>query len=160
MFTFKTSTSGWVSSKETARFVRQLLKESFPGIKFSVVKDDYSMGASVYVRWDDGPTVKQVDEVLKLVTGKTFDGMTDSYSYHDRYWCGERIHFGIDMVSTNRSMGDETRVKMMPEGMGTPSDARDAVYQKFRETSFTPTTKSATLAILVLSQDDETKEAA
>lgn len=158
MFTFTTSRTGWVSSKETARFIRQLLKESFPGIKFSVVKDDYSMGASVYVRWDDGPTVKQVDDVLNLVNGKTFDGMTDSSSYHDRYWCGERIHFGIDMVSTNRSMSDAKRAAFMPEGQ--PSAQRDAAYQQFCETSYTPTTKSATLALLVLSQDDETKEPA
>jgi len=35
------------------------LKESFPGIKFSVKSSTYSMGASIRIRWLDGPNTKR-----------------------------------------------------------------------------------------------------
>ncbi len=36
---------------ETAKLIRKALKETFPGQKFSVTTDTYSMGASINVSW-------------------------------------------------------------------------------------------------------------
>jgi len=45
----------YVSVAETAKLVRAALKAAFPGITFSVRSKSYSMGASISVRWTDGP---------------------------------------------------------------------------------------------------------
>ncbi len=41
----------YLSCAETAKMIRQVLKESFPGVKFSVKSSTYSMGASITVRY-------------------------------------------------------------------------------------------------------------
>jgi hypothetical protein len=73
--------SRYIDTAEQAVLIRQALKKNFPGTKFSVRIDRYSMGSSVYVKWTDGPTSKNVDAVIGVYDGKRFDGMTDlSYS--------------------------------------------------------------------------------
>jgi hypothetical protein len=61
--------------------IKKELATSFPGIKFSVRSKSFSMGNSVDVSWELGPTSKEVDAILdKYVEGR-FDGMTDYYEY-------------------------------------------------------------------------------
>lgn len=60
-----------------AKMIRQALKEAFPEVKFSVRSERYSMGASIDISWTDGPLTRQVDEVVKIFAGATFDGMDD-----------------------------------------------------------------------------------
>jgi hypothetical protein len=48
---------------ETATKIRAALKAAFPGTKFSVRSDSFSMGSAVRIRWTDGPTEKQVEKV-------------------------------------------------------------------------------------------------
>jgi len=67
----------YLSAAETAKVVRKLLKTAFPGIKFSVRSETYSMGSSVRVSWTDGPTTGQVDHVVGFLAGSEFDGMID-----------------------------------------------------------------------------------
>lgn len=56
--------------------LRKLLAHKFPGVKFSVSRR--SKGSdSVDIRWTDGPTDEEVNQIGKLFQGKTFDGMTD-----------------------------------------------------------------------------------
>ena len=62
---------------ETAKLVRQSLKEAFPGVKFSVKSKTYSGGASINVGWTNGPTSKQVSAIVKRFEGSYFDGMSD-----------------------------------------------------------------------------------
>jgi hypothetical protein len=59
----------YLSGAETAKLMRLALKESFPGVKFSV--------RSVNVRWIDGPNLKQVEAVTDTFEGGYFDGMID-----------------------------------------------------------------------------------
>jgi hypothetical protein len=75
----------YLTCAETAKLVRRALKEAFPGQKFSVRSDTYSMGASIDVRWVDGPTQKEVDRVVKYFEGGDFDGMID-LGYHVEHW--------------------------------------------------------------------------
>jgi hypothetical protein len=63
----------YFSGAETAKLMRLALKESFPGVKFSV-RSDYN---SVNVRWTDGPNAKQVEAVADNFQGGYFDGMID-----------------------------------------------------------------------------------
>jgi hypothetical protein len=75
----------YLTCAETAKLVRRALKEAFPGHRFSVRSDTYSMGASIHVKWTDGPTQKEVDRVVKHFAGGDFDGMID-LAYHVEHY--------------------------------------------------------------------------
>lgn len=67
----------YLSCAETAKLVRKALAEAFPGVKFSVRSDTYSMGASIRVHWTDGPRSKEVEGVTRRFHGSDFDGSID-----------------------------------------------------------------------------------
>ena len=67
----------------TAKKIREELKSTFPGVKFSVTSSTYSMGNSVLVKWTDGPVASIVDPIIKKYQYGYFDGMTDCYEYTD-----------------------------------------------------------------------------
>lgn len=69
-----------------AKNIRIELKATFPGVKFSVRSSSFSMGNSIDVRWTDGPTTSQVDEIINKYTAGSFDGMTDCYNYERGAW--------------------------------------------------------------------------
>jgi hypothetical protein len=69
--------SEYIGVADTAKLIRVQLKKNFPAVKFSVKSKSYSMGASITVRWTDGPTSKKVDEVVQVFSGANFDGMID-----------------------------------------------------------------------------------
>lgn len=75
----------YLTCAETAKLVRAALKREFPGVKFSVRSQTYSGGASIDVKWTDGPTTKRVDPVVKAYAGGDFDGMID-LAYHVETW--------------------------------------------------------------------------
>lgn len=66
---------------DVAKIIRKMLAKAFPGIKFSVTSEYYSMGSSVYIRWEDGPTQRQVNDTVSPLSQRGFDGMTDSTYY-------------------------------------------------------------------------------
>lgn len=67
----------YVDAADVARLIRKRLKVEFPGVKFRVRTDKYSMGASVRIRWTDGPTTTQVRRITDAYAGGGFDGMID-----------------------------------------------------------------------------------
>lgn len=68
----------WISPADIAGMVRKTLKGAFPETKFSV----RSSSCSVYVRWEDGPTQKEVDAVVDQYETRGFDGSIDmGHSY-------------------------------------------------------------------------------
>ena len=102
----------YVSVTDTAKLLRQSLRSAFPGVKFSVKSRKYAGGASIDVSWTDGPTADEVDGIAQLYRGATFDGMTDSKSFHDAILAGpdgmpEVVHFGAHFVFTHRSFSPE-----------------------------------------------------
>lgn len=124
----------WLTVAETAKVVRVALKREFPGVKFSVRSDRYSGGASIDVRWTDGPTSSAVDAVVGDYAGGRFDGMED-LKYHAEHWLtpdgiatvhrvyghshdnetltpdrpdgAVLVHFGADFIFTNRNVSAE-----------------------------------------------------
>lgn len=66
---------------QAAKQIREILKKEFPGIKFRVRSDNFSMGDSVDVKWDNGPTYDQVEKFIIHYEYGRFDGMTDCYEY-------------------------------------------------------------------------------
>ena len=67
----------YLSCSDTAKLVRKALKREFPGVKFSVRSSVYSGGASINVKWIDGPLQAQVKSVVSAYAGGDFDGMID-----------------------------------------------------------------------------------
>ncbi len=149
-FVLEYEKSGYVTTKETARLIRRILKESFLKTKFSVRSDSYSMGSHVNVSWEDGPTHEQVEAVIGEIAGKTFNGMDDSYDYHDHLWQGDRIHFAGSGSSPSRQLSDAKREEFIKPEM--TRDEKDAAYRVLRATSYEDTTPSATLAMFRLYQ--------
>lgn len=96
----------YLSCAETAKLVRQAVKEAFPGIKFSVKSKTYAGGASITVGWTDGPTGKQVDAVIEKFAGGYFDGMIDYKGSRYHKLDGEEVHFGADFIFSNRHYSD------------------------------------------------------
>ena len=66
-----------LSPAETAQLVRQRLKATFPGQKFSVRARKYAGGGSIDVKWEDGPLESEVGAVVKVYEGAGFDGSID-----------------------------------------------------------------------------------
>lgn len=98
-YSFLTVVTDKYDQKIAANNLRTLLKVKFPATKFSVKKDHYD---SYIVKWEDGPTEQQVDEIVHLFKDEGWDGMTDSsYSiitpFNQRYG-------GIGYISTDRSI--------------------------------------------------------
>lgn len=91
-----------ISCADTARLVRQALKEAFPGVKFSVKSTTYSGGASIDVSWADGPLSAEVDGVVSRFAGATFDSSQDLKVLHHSELNGERVKFAADYIFTNR----------------------------------------------------------
>lgn len=88
------STVEHFSVVETAKLLRKALKDGFPGVKFSVRSDSYAGGASIRVRYEDGPFKKDVEAVAKQFAGASFDGMIDLKSYHDSEYEGRTVSWG------------------------------------------------------------------
>ena len=101
-----TATAEYITCTETAKHVRTALKAMFPAVKFSVTSSQYSGGASIDVSWTDGPAAKRVEAITDRFTGATFDGMTDSMSYHKTEWQGKQVHFGANFIFCNRRISD------------------------------------------------------
>lgn len=92
----------YVSAAATAKLVRQALKAAFPGIKFSVRTDSYAGGASIDVRWIDGPTTAQVDAVTGQYRGATFDPSIDLKTHVYHQVDGRRVSYGADYIMAQR----------------------------------------------------------
>lgn len=75
----------YISTTDTAKLIRVVLKDKFPKTKFSVVSDKYAGGSSIRVRWTDGPTTKLVEPYVNAFAGAGFDGMIDMKYYSDSW---------------------------------------------------------------------------
>ncbi len=96
----------YLSAAETAALVRQALREAFPGAKFSVRIKSYSGGASARVCWTDGPSYTQVERITGTFKGSFFDGVEDMR--HDVFhtMAGERVNFGLGLITLRREHTD------------------------------------------------------
>lgn len=66
---------------QAAKLIRTELKKAFPEIKFYVTSESYSGGNSVSIEYIDGPTQKQIQEIVDKYEYGHFDGMYDIYEY-------------------------------------------------------------------------------
>ncbi len=115
------------SSARAAFNLKEELKRAFPGVKFSVTSDSFSMGNSVDVRWSLGPSVKAVEAIADKYQSGSFNGMEDIYEY-DRSDFGDAVETVLGRskyVSCERSDSWELKKKLAPavcEFYGKPCD--------------------------------------
>ena len=86
--------------------VRILLKQAFPGVKFSVTCDKYSMGNSLRVSWTDGPDCAAVDAIVDKFSGGSFNSMEDIYEYSSSAFT--ELFGRAKYITTSRELGDAT----------------------------------------------------
>lgn len=115
------------SAAETAKKIRKMLKDAFPGVKFSVKSSTYSMGSSVYASWTDGPLQEDVDAILDRFKSGSFDGMQDMYVSTGYEWEG-KIVIGAKYVSGSRALTPERRAVIEAK---LQSDYRDDAWGYF-----------------------------
>jgi hypothetical protein len=92
----------YIGCVDTAKLIRAALKESFPAVKFSVTSSQYAGGASINIRYVDGPTSGQVQKVIGVFEGSYFDGMQDYKGQNYANLDGEEVKFGADFIFVNR----------------------------------------------------------
>lgn len=123
------------------------LEAAFPGVKFSVRSESFSMGDAIRVHWTDGPTTKQVEEISGAYQQGHFDGMNDMYEYdHSRTFDKGSAKY----VTTSREISPELTLKAaqslgydIPSGesdrggclLGLDYENSQRVYRKARETA-------------------------
>ena len=98
--------SDYMTAAETAKMIRKVLSESFPGVKFSVRSKTYSGGASINIRYTGGPANKLVESVVSVFEASYFDGMLDYQGSRYAKLDGKKIRFGADYISVNRHHTD------------------------------------------------------
>lgn len=165
----------YLSCAETAKLVRAALKESFPGVKFSVRSDVYAGGASIRIKYTDGPTYEQVKAVAGMFEGSYFDGMTDYKGSNYGSLDGNEVRFGADFIFVDRDFSVpvlQNAVQAACEYYGYPMPAIEDSYfgariadrmdydtdrrimAKVGEVSLVATQPSATLARVGFLGDD------
>lgn len=95
----------YLSCADTAKLVRNALKREFPTTKFSVRSSTYSGGASINVKWIDGPLQSQVQGVVGVYAGSDFDGMIDLKYSLETWLCPDGSAVPAYSGGTEGSMG-------------------------------------------------------
>lgn len=95
-----------ISLTDTAKIIRQELKDKFPKTKFSVRSERYSMGASINVIWQDGYSLKQVEDVVKRFACKGKMQVDDYVPYVNDTWEGQEVRWGSDYVNCKREISE------------------------------------------------------
>lgn len=69
------------TAAQCSKAIKKLLTERFKWIKFSCTSQNYAWGNSVDVSRENGPTEKEVDDVIKEYAYGSFNWMDDIYEY-------------------------------------------------------------------------------
>ena len=98
----------YISQTETNKLIRKVLRESFPGVKFSV----RTRGGSTNINWTDGPNANQVERLVSAFEGSYFDGMIDYQGSRFAMLDGREVRFMADFIFTNRHYSDDVERMM------------------------------------------------
>jgi hypothetical protein len=123
----------YISTKDTAKLVRQALKNAFPTVKFSVRMSTGTASAWMHVTWSDGPTDVAVRAITARYEGRRFNGMTDGYDDNGSAlvaFAGEElpreVRYVCDGINTHRSY-TAAGYRVAQHLITTDSDQKDLV---------------------------------
>ena len=97
-----TDSKRYINPTEQAKMIRASLRESLPGVRFTVRQS--RGGHSITVGWTDGPTTDQVEAIVSRFAGGGFDGMQDLEYSVTRYVAGEPVLMGATYVFCKRRL--------------------------------------------------------
>lgn len=129
-YSFLTVVTDKYGQKTAANNLRTLLKVKFPATKFSVKKNYYN---SYTVRWEDGPTERQVNEITHLFKNEKWDGMIESSHSIDTPF--NQRYGGIGYISTSRNISDAVRnqeLELLNKELNKNYQMEDDVIEKGR----------------------------
>ncbi len=66
---------------QVGKLIRKDLKQAYPLIKFSVTSRSFAGGDDVRIKWEDGPTEKEIRSLTNKYEAGAFDAMRDMYEY-------------------------------------------------------------------------------
>lgn len=121
----KGNKSPWATGAEN---IRRELSRAFPSQKFSVKSESFSMGSSIHIVWEDGPTQAEVEKITDKYQEGKFDGMTDSYDYNHTVF--HDIFGGAKYVQTHREISLAVRRQVAESRGFIPDDIMDE-YGRF-----------------------------
>jgi len=93
-----------------ARNIRKELKNAYPGIKFTVLSERFSMGDAINIRWTDGPCEDSVDDIVRKYKGSSFDGMQDLKESVSTDF--NSVYGNADYVTTGRDLSEGIKSKV------------------------------------------------
>jgi hypothetical protein len=70
-------TSKYIDRAEVAKLMKKELTAKYPGVSFSIKSKTYSGGGSITIKWTDGPTESQVEQIVGKFESRGFDGSID-----------------------------------------------------------------------------------
>ncbi len=118
---------------DDAKNIRKDLKKAFPGANFSVRSSRYSMGSSIHVRWVDGPSTNDVEEILHR------------YERIDRDAGGNILKGGNRFIFAERSYSPEAKKKVEDAVRKKFAKPRDFQGERWLEDEIWRTLKETTL---------------
>jgi glyceraldehyde-3-phosphate dehydrogenase/erythrose-4-phosphate dehydrogenase len=96
---------------KAAKLIREELKKAFPGMKFSVTSDNFSMGDAVRISYQDGPKSDKVEAIVKKYQYGNFNGMEDIYEISNSI---EGL-FQVKFVTISRRASEEVKAQIRQE---------------------------------------------
>lgn len=107
----KAEKSGLAEPAHSAKVLKGHLQKFFPGVKFGVTSDTFSMGCSINVSYTDGPLLQEVEAIANLFQYGRLDSYQDlSYSVNvDVPGCQ-----GAKYVSVSREMSEDLEASILP----------------------------------------------
>lgn len=110
----KAARGEYIAPKDLAALIRSALKKHWPQIKFGVTSSRGG-GSSINIRWQDGPTAKQVEAIAGQFKTRGFDGMID-LAHSNSLWIypDGTAHMAHDS-GTEGSMGCHPEVVASPK---------------------------------------------
>lgn len=95
-----------------AQNIRRELAKEFQGIKFSVTSSIFSGGNDINISWTDGPTTKEIDDIVNKYNDHATDYTGDFRDPTNEVF--NSLYGGAKYVMTNRRMSKETEEAMRP----------------------------------------------
>lgn len=115
------------TAAQTAKAIRTELKSVFPGTKFSVTSENFSMGNAVRIKWTYGPTDDEVKSVTDKYQYGHFNSMEDMYEMSN---CSEDLP-QVKFVTTRREYSEEAINEVMAE-LEITEDQKNEYNERFQ----------------------------
>ena len=95
-----------MDARETNYFIRKMLKDNYPGVKFRVRKSEL---ASIHISWEDGPKKSAVNSLIDPLKSGDFDGMQDhgANSGNIFEYDGKKYISGAGYIYIYRTLSDD-----------------------------------------------------